>query len=461
MTNSIDNIMNSPCHVHFVGIGGISMSGLAHILLDKGYTVSGSDANRSSVTDTLSKLGATIVYGHSYENITDDTAYLVYTAAVKQDNPELIAARDKGILCVTRAELLGQIMSKYQTAISVAGTHGKTTTTSMMAEILLAFECDPTILVGGMLNTIGGNLRLGHSQYFVTEACEYTNSYHSLISNINIILNVREDHLDFFKDINDIRHSFKVFADKLDESGTLIINSAVDDISYFIDGLKAKYLTFGLDEKSDYCAKNITYNKFACASFDVAKNGEIISHVDLKVPGEHNILNALAAFATADSIKIPYDIISKGLGKYSGTDRRFQYKGQFNGVTVIDDYAHHPDEITATLTAAKNYPHNNLWCVFQPHTYTRTKSLLKEFAEALSYADKVVLAKIYPARETDDLGISSDTLRIEMEKLGKEAVYIDTFDEIEKFLKKNCINDDLLITMGAGNVVLIGENLVK
>lgn len=201
MTNSIDNIMNSPCHVHFVGIGGISMSGLAHILLDKGYTVSGSDANRSSVTDTLSKLGATIVYGHSYENITDDTAYLVYTAAVKQDNPELIAARDKGILCVTRAELLGQIMSKYQTAISVAGTHGKTTTTSMMAEILLAFECDPTILVGGMLNTIGGNLRLGHSQYFVTEACEYTNSYHSLISNINIILNVREDHLEDRKSV--------------------------------------------------------------------------------------------------------------------------------------------------------------------------------------------------------------------------------------------------------------------
>ena len=457
-----EEIMNSPCHVHFVGIGGISMSGLAEILIDNGYTVSGSDAKESSVTDKLTGLGACITYGHNYENITDDTAYLVYTAAVKQDNPELVSARDKGITCLTRAELLGQIMSKYKTAISVAGTHGKTTTTSMLAEIMLAFECDPTILVGGMLNTIGGNLRVGHSEYLVTEACEYTNSYHSLISSIDIILNVREDHLDFFKDIDDIRHSFKVFADKLDENGTLIINSGIDELSYFTDGLKCRYITFGLDGNvSDYSPANISYNEFACASFDVVNNSNIIAHVDLKVPGEHNMLNALAAFATASSINIPTEIIVGGLNNYNGTDRRFQYKGKFNGVTVVDDYAHHPDEIIATLTAAKNYPHNTLWCVFQPHTFTRTKALMKEFANALTYADKVVLAKIYPARETDDLGISSDTLRKEIENLGKEVVYIDTFDEIENFLKKNCINGDLLITMGAGDVVLIGENLVK
>ena len=457
-----EEIMNSPCHVHFVGIGGISMSGLAEILIDNGYTVSGSDAKESSVTDKLTGLGACITYGHNYENITDDTAYLVYTAAVKQDNPELVSARDKGITCLTRAELLGQIMSKYKTAISVAGTHGKTTTTSMLAEIMLAFECDPTILVGGMLNTIGGNLRVGHSEYLVTEACEYTNSYHSLISSIDIILNVREDHLDFFKDIDDIRHSFKVFADKLDENGTLIINSGIDELSYFTDGLKCSYITFGLDGNvSDYSPANISYNEFACASFDVVNNSNIIAHVDLKVPGEHNMLNALAAFATASSINIPTEIIVGGLNNYNGTDRRFQYKGKFNGVTVVDDYAHHPDEIIATLTAARNYPHNTLWCVFQPHTFTRTKALMKEFANALTYADKVVLAKIYPARETDDLGISSDTLRKEIENLGKEVVYIDTFDEIENFLKKNCINGDLLITMGAGDVVLIGENLVK
>lgn len=475
LKNEIENIMKHPCHIHFVGIGGISMSGLAEILLDNGYTVSGSDAKKSDTTQKLISLGANIHYGHNYENIADDISYVVYTAAVKDDNPELVAARDKGITTVTRAELLGRIMEQYKTAISVAGTHGKTTTTSMIAEIMLAYECDPTILVGGMLKTIGGNLRVGHSDYLVTEACEYTNSFLSLISNINVILNVREDHLDFFKDINDIRHSFKIFANKLDEKGTLIINSSIDNISYFTNGLKCSYHTFGLNSNiSDYSPSNVVYNEFACASFDVEKRiikcsggscqaigTEKIAHIDLKVPGEHNILNALAAFATASAIKIPVEYIVKGLNNYSGTDRRFQYKGNFNGVNVIDDYAHHPDEIVATLTAAKKYPHNNIWCVFQPHTYTRTKALMNEFAKALSLADKVVLAKIYPARETDTLGISSDNLRQELEKLGTEVYYYETFDEIENFLSKKCINDDLLITMGAGDVVLIGEKLVS
>ncbi len=470
----IEDIMKKPCHVHFVGIGGISMSGLAEILIDNGYTVSGSDSRESVVTKQLESLGAKISYEHDYNNITDDITYLVYTAAVKQDNPELVAARDKGITSVTRAVLLGRIMEQYKTAISVAGTHGKTSTTSMISEIMLAYECDPTILVGGMLKTIGGNLRIGHSDYLITEACEYTNSFLSLISNINVILNVREDHLDFFKDIDDIRHSFKVFADKLNEKGTLVINSGIDNLSYFTNNLKCSYVTFGLDDNSDFSPLNITYNQFACASFDVVKKvikcndgscsvsgHETVAHIDLKVPGEHNVLNALAAFATASSINIPVDFIVTGLNNYSGTDRRFQYKGTFNGVTVVDDYAHHPDEITATLTAARNYPHKNLWCVFQPHTYTRTKALMDKFAEALMLADKVVLAKIYPARETDDLGISSDTLRDKIEKLGKEVYYFPTFEEIEKFLSKKCINGDLLITMGAGDVVLIGENMIK
>lgn len=471
----IEDIMKKPCHVHFVGIGGISMSGLAEILIDTGYKVSGSDSKESAVTDKLQSLGANISYGHKYENITDDISYLVYTAAVKQDNPELAAAKDKGITSMTRATLLGRIMEQYKTAISVAGTHGKTTTTSMISQIMLSYECDPTILVGGMLNSIGGNLRLGHSDCIITEACEYTNSFLSLISNINVILNVREDHLDFFKDINDIRHSFKVFADKLDGNGTLIINSEVDDLSYFTNDLKCRFFTFGKNEKtSDFSPANVTYNEFACPSFDVVRrtikceNGccsltgsEIIAHVDLKVPGEHNVLNALAAFATATAINIPIEFIIKGLNAYSGTDRRFQYKGTFNDVTVIDDYAHHPDEIEATLKTAKNYPHKNLWCVFQPHTYTRTKALMDKFAAALSMADKVVLAKIYPARETDDLGISSDTLRECIEKLGTEVYYIDNFEDVEKFLSKKCINGDLLITMGAGDVVLIGEKLTQ
>ena len=463
----IDDIMNKACHVYFIGIGGISMSGLAEILLDKGYSVSGSDAKESNVTNKLSSLGAKIYYGHNGNNITDDISYVVYTAAIKEDNPELQAARAKDICCMTRAELLGKIMEKYKTAISVAGTHGKTTTTSMLSEILMAFECDPTILVGGMLKSINGNLRIGHSDYIITEACEYTNSFLSLISNINIILNVREDHLDFFKDIDDIRNSFKLFADKTDENGYLIINTDIDDITYFTKDLKCKYITFGLDKDvSQIYPVNVEYNNFACASFEVpsennSDNNNSNNRISLKVPGEHNLLNALAAYAAAKAIGIPEEFIIKGLNNYSGTDRRFQYKGEFNGVTVIDDYAHHPDEIIATLTATKKYPHKNVWCVFQPHTYTRTKALLNDFAKALSLADKVVLAKIYPARETDDLGISSRNLQNEIEKLGKEVYYYETFEEIEKFLQKNCINGDLLITMGAGDVVLIGEKLVQ
>jgi len=462
-TEELKKILEKPCKVHFIGIGGISMSGLAEILLDRDYNVTGSDIRKSTVTETLENNGAKIFYSQEYNNITDDIDFVVYTAAVKQDNPEMMAAKDKNIPSMTRAQLLGLIMSEYKNAISVAGTHGKTTTTSMISEILLEFGNDPTILVGGMLKSINGNLRIGHSDSIITEACEYTNSFLSLISNVNIILNVKEDHLDFFKDINDIRHSFKVFADKLDENGYLIINSDIDDINYFLNDLKGTAVKFGLNnvDSDTYTAKNITYNDFACGSFDVVKGDKTIARVNLKVPGEHNLLNALAAFATADTIRIPVEHIIKGLENYEGTDRRFQYKGSFNGVTVIDDYAHHPDEIEATLTTAANYPHKNVWCVFQPHTYTRTKALLKEFAKALTLADKVVLAKIYPAREIDDLGISSDDIKKEMAKLGKEATYLETFEEIKKFLSTNCEEGDLLITMGAGNVVDIGEMLVK
>jgi UDP-N-acetylmuramate--alanine ligase len=472
--DTIELALQEPCHVHFVGIGGISMSGLAEILLKQGFTVSGSDAKESKVTAHLTKLGATIVYGHRTENISEDIRCLVYTAAVKEDNPELLAAKEFGILCVTRAVLLGEIMRKYPTAISVAGTHGKTTTTSMLSQILLESELDPTILVGGMLKAIDGNVRVGQSGYFVTEACEYTNSYHAFHSTISIILNVREDHMDFFKDINEIRESFRTFADLMDENGTLVLNSEIDDFSYFTDGLKCKAITFGLNpETSDYYATDITYNAFACGSFTVMKRAENhaemnttdgaveVAKVELKVPGEHNVLNALAAFVTAQLLQIPAEQIASGLNAYTGTDRRFQYKGVMNGVTIIDDYAHHPDEITATLTAARNYPHKKLWCVFQPHTFTRTKAFMQEFATSLLLADEVILAEIYPARETDNLGISSQTLQAEIEKLGKTVHYFPTFEDIQNFIQKNCINGDLLITMGAGDVVNIGENLLK
>lgn len=455
------NIMEKPCHVYFMGIGGISMSGLAEILLDKGYKVSGSDIKQTEVTNLLEEKGAHINYSQVGENITDDIDFAVYTAAIRENNEEYIMVKEKNIPSMTRAMLLGYIMEQYKNAISVSGTHGKTTTTSMISEIMLASACDPTILVGGMLNSIGGNYKIGHSDYIITEACEYTNSFLSLISNVNVILNVKEDHLDFFKDIDDIRHSFKVFADKLDENGNLIINNEIDDVDYFTKDLKAKCTTFGIDVKSDYSAKNIKYNAFACAEFDVTYKDEIINHICLKVPGHHNVLNALAAYATGKVLNFSDDIIKKGLENYGGTDRRFQFKGSFNGVNVVDDYAHHPDEIKATLEAVKNYPHKNLYLVFQPHTYTRTLSLMEEFADALKDVNNLILAKIYPARETDDLGISSQTLCDRINEKNGNAIYLDTFEEIEKYLINNCKEGDLLITMGAGNVVEIGEKLVK
>ncbi len=453
---------NKTGHVHFTGIGGISMSGLAEILLSRGFTVSGSDSHESDITKHLVSLGANIVYEQISENITPDIDLLVYTAAVKQDNPELVAASKLSIPILSRAQLLGQIMKNYNPAVCVSGTHGKTTTTSMISQILLEEKCDPTILVGGMFSSIHGNARIGHSNNFITEACEYTNSFLSFFPSVAVILNVREDHMDFFKDIDDIRHSFRKFAELVPAEGAVVINSDIDDYEYFTNNLPCKIITFGTDaSKSDYSATNISYNKLACAQYDLVVNGKIQAHVELKVPGEHNILNSLSAIATCVNMGIEYPTIIKGLEIYSGTDRRFQYKGTVNGVTIVDDYAHHPDEITATLKTAKNYPHGNLWCAFQPHTFSRTKAFMKEFARALSLADKVILADIYPARETDNLGISSETLYNEIKSLGTEVYYFHSFKEIEDFILKNCINDDLLITMGAGDIVNVGNDLVK
>ena len=451
---------NNPIHVHFIGIGGISMSGLAHILRDKNFTVSGSDAAESALTKELTAAGCHIVYSQTADNITSDIDLVVYTAAIRDTNPELSAARAAGIPTITRAELLGQIMTNYKTAVNIAGTHGKTTTTSMLTEILMAGNCDPTISVGGILDSIGGNIRVGQSGIFVTEACEYTNSFLSFFPKISVILNMDADHLDFFKDIDDIRHSFRKFAELLPSDGTLIINADTPEYETITRGLPCHVLTYGLEHEADYTAADITWDKYGHPSFSVLFQGKKIGSYYLRVPGIHNVSNALAAIAVGRLLELPDDVIVKGLGSFTGTDRRFQYKGEIGGVTIIDDYAHHPTEIEATLHAAKNYPHQKLWCVFQPHTYTRTKALLPEFAKALTLADHVVLADIYAARETDDLGISSQDLQKQIQELGTPCEYFPTFDEIESFLLKSCAHGDLLITMGAGDVVNIGEHLL-
>ncbi len=451
---------NHPSSVYFVGIGGISMSGLAEILADAGFKVSGSDKARSALTEKLQSKGITVFYGQRSKNITEDIDCVVFTSAIHTDNPEYIAAHEKNIPCLTRAQLLGQLMQNYQTPIAVSGTHGKTTTTSMISEILLRANADPTLSIGGILNSIGGNVRSGRSGCFVTEACEYTNSFLSLFPKIGVILNIEEDHLDFFKDLADIRHSFRKFAELVPEDGCLIINSGIENLSEITEGLACRVLTYGSDEKSGYYPTDISYDDMGCPSFTLHGPDGAARQIRLQVPGEHNVYNAAAAVAIADLLSVDSSVICDALYHFTGTKRRFEYKGTIGGVTVIDDYAHHPTEIEATLRAAANYPHKTLWCVFQPHTYTRTKAFMKEFARALTLADKVVLTDIYAARETDTLGISSEDLQREVEALGQECYYFSTFDEAENFLLKNCINGDLLITMGAGDVLKIGESLL-
>ncbi len=448
-------------HFHFIGIGGISMSGMAELLLSEGFTVSGSDMAESELTDSLSSLGASVSFPQSAGNITDDIDIVVFSAAIHEDNPELIEVRKRKLPALTRAEFLGQLMKRYRVSAAVSGTHGKTTTTSMLSEILIKAGTDPTLSIGGMLKSINGNFRVGKRDIFVTEACEYTNSFLSFFPTIGVILNVDEDHLDFFKDLNEIENSFHKFAALIPENGTLVINGETKGFDLITKDLKCKIVTYGPNSSYDYYPTDIVLDDLARATFTVNHADEAVGRVRLRVSGEHNIGNACAAAAAARAMGIEPARIIEGLNGFEGTDRRFQHKGSFNGVEVIDDYAHHPTEIAASLNAAKRCPHKTLWCVFQPHTYTRTKALLPEFAEALSIADRVVLADIYAARETDTLGISSKTLADEICARGHNACYLDSFEKIEKFLRKNCIHGDLLITMGAGDVYKIGDAILK
>lgn len=455
-----------PISVFFCGIGGISMSGLAEILASRGFTVSGSDRQSSALTDALSAGGIRVLIGQKAENITPDLDLVVFTAAIHPDNPEYRRTKELGIPTLTRAELLGEIMRNYACPVAVSGTHGKTTTTSMISEILLAAEEDPTISVGGILKTIGGNVRVGRSDYFVAEACEYTNSFLSLYPKIGIILNVDADHMDFFKDLADIRHSFRRFAQLLPEDGTLIINSDIDDYQELTEGLACRVITYGSDRsRSDYYPVNIRYDELSHPTFTCCHripSGGHTQLLQLQVPGEHNVYNALAAVAAADLLGVDRARTAAALSAYGGTNRRFEFKGEVNGITIVDDYAHHPTEIRATLRAAAQMKKDRVVCIFQPHTYTRTKAFLDDFAAALSLSDVVILADIYAARETDTLGVSSALLAERIAALGhKDVHYFGSFEEIEQYVLKNCRKGDLLITMGAGNVTDIGPALLS
>ena len=454
-----------PVHVYFSGIGGISMSGLARILKSRGFEVSGSDRDASAITDGLAADGIHIIIGQKKENITPDIDLVVFTAAIGRDNPEYIAVTEQNIPHISRSVLLGQIMRGYQLPVAISGTHGKTTTTSMISEIMMRAGTDPTLSIGGILDSIGGNVRIGHSQYFAAEACEYTNSFLDMFPGIGIILDIDADHLDFFKDLQDIRRSFRKFAELIPADGALIINTQIPDYREICDGLKCRVILYGPADEADYRAEDIRFDEYARPTYTlVSKNsdGSVLREViTTGVPGEHNVYNSMAAVAAADCLGISREDTVAALAGYTGTQRRFQVLGTRNGFTVVDDYAHHPTEIEATLRTAANFPHRELYCAFQSHTYTRTKALMDEFAKALTLADHILLAPIYPARETDDLGISAHTLAEKIEELGHPCLCFETFGEIEEYLLKNCQPGDLVITMGAGNINEVGKNLVS
>lgn len=427
------------------------MSAIAKVLIHNNVKVSGSDSGSSKITEELKGLGAEIFKGHDASNIKSPDL-VVYTAAVKDDNPELMRARELGIETVARAEMLGRIMKNYKKAISVAGTHGKTTATSMMTYVLMKALLDPTVMVGGELDIIDGNFRIGKSEYFLTESCEYCRSFLSFFPTVGIILNVEEDHLDYYKDIDDIKSAFSDFANLIPKDGVLVVCAEGENGADCVQSTKAKPIFYGF-EKGDYQARNISFDDFGYPTFDVYKDGEKLITLTLSVVGRHNVLNATGILATALAMGIELDAIKAGLEAFSGTKRRFEKKGYCNGALIVDDYAHHPTEIEATFASVKKTKHNTVWCIFQPHTYTRTKALFGDFARVLSKVDRVIITDIYAAREKDTGLVSAKQLADAI----PDSRYIPDFEDIASFIKSVAQKGDIIITMGAGNVVNIGD----
>jgi len=444
------NILDSVSKLHFTGIGGIGMSALAEILRYDGYEISGSDTNSSKITERLENLGITFNQGNCSEFV-NDCELLIYTAAVKPDNPELVAAREKGIPTIERSELLGCVQRKFPESVAVAGTHGKTTVTSMISCILIADGIDPTVCAGGIIPSIGSNARVSNGDCFVCEACEYVDSFLQLSPKYSVITNVEHDHIDYFKTLDDVIDSFAEF---ISQSQYVILNSDDPNALTAIKKSNKPAITFGYTQ-GDYHTENVVFEN-GYPSFDVVEKGEILGRVKLAVPGDFNIMNALAAIAVSRTLGAEFSSVISGLYDFKGASRRFEYVGTCNGAPVYDDYGHHPDEIKVTLNAAKMFPKSRCICVFQPHTYTRTEAFKAEMASALSCADLVVLAPIYAARETNETGISSSDIA----QLIDDAVYLQSFEDISNFLKSEASSDDLIIIMGAGNINQLSTMIV-
>ncbi len=446
--------------IHMIGIGGVSMSGLAEHLTHFGFEITGSDAHESDNTCHLKEIGLDIQIGHHKEMVAS-ADLIVYTAAIKEDDPERIEAERLHKKIMERSEFLGLITKCYQECICISGTHGKTTTTSMIATCFLEANLDPTIEVGAYLNAIHGNNRTGNSDYFILEACEYVDSFLSFYPKTEIILNIDNDHLDYFKNIENIKKSFIKFANRIKKDGCIIANIDDENTKEILKKIDKKIITYAINQKADYEAKDIFINEEHHPTFTCYKKGQKLGTFSLQVPGRHNVLNALATIATCDYYQIPLPVVQKSLEKFTGAKRRMEKIGTYKGIPVYDDYAHHPTEIKATYESIKEIPHHETWAVFEPHTYSRTSAHKKEFAEVLKNFDHIILSEIYAAREENKEKISSNDIAVLIQKENPNCCFINSYEEIIQYLKDHVQKEDIIITIGAGSVNQIGYALIK
>lgn len=451
-----ENYMSPGRKGHLVGIGGVSMSSLAEVLYDMGLTITGSDTQDSINVRNLKKLGIEVKMGHSADNITDDVEFVIRTAAVHDDNPEIVAAHERMIPVFERTQAWGTISRDYNNALCISGTHGKTTTTSMCTHILMAAEKDPTVMLGGTLPLLKAGHRIGRGNTIIMEACEYYNSFLSFYPTIAVVLNIEADHLDFFKDLSEVQRSFRIFASKVPEDGTIVANLDDANTMQALSGIPRRMITFGMSEKADVYADHIQY-KGTSTAFDIYYKGKLFTDVTLHVPGVHNVKNALAATAAAICLGIRPYAVKYGLAGFNGAGRRFEYKGKYNGADVYDDYAHHPGELKALLDTLETLNYKRTILVFQPHTFSRTAALLDNFVEQLKRPDVLLLAEIFAAREKNTIGISSANLA---EKIPNSTFYPD-FEALENTLRAIARPGDVIFTVGAGDVYKIGEDLLK
>lgn len=440
--------------IYFIGIGGSSMSGLANIAIDQGFDVAGSDMVASPGVEKLKGKGAKIFIGQKAENITDDIDMAVYTAAIHEDNPEMIRAKELGIPRVERADYLGLLSEIFPKTIGVAGTHGKTTTSSMIATLLEVAGLDPSVSIGGDVHIIGGNSKLGDSEYFVIESCEYVDSFLKTKHEIGVITNIEEDHLDYFKGgLKQIKHSFHDFGEIIPPDGLMIAYGDSEDVLDVVSDLPCHVLTYGLTDKNDWVAKNVTYDDEGNPIFDAYKGGEHWGHFKLRVPGQHNMLNALACIAIAEYLNIGIDSVERALDTFGGAGRRFEFRGRVDGINIYEDYAHHPTELKVVIDACLHHKHNRLWVVYQPHSYSRIYYLFDEFVNAFDNVDKLIISEIYSNRETNEWDIFPEDLakRIK-QKHHVPTVVLSEFDDIVKFLTDNLQKDDLVLVAGPGDI---------